>query len=120
MPRSGLDAHEKFMALAEEHLFDDPPTPPTERIAAFVADMLSIWPEGDGQRTAASPWKWPAGESTSGPTWRCESVFSEWRIATAVVAALAEKHGLNWHDPQYPELQAGVRAMWDRHPSVIP
>lgn len=120
MPSSDFDAHTKFMALAENYLMEGPASPPTPRVAAFVEEMLSIWHEAEGDYCRSSPWKWPAGESASGPTWRCESKFSEWRIATAVVAALAEKHGLNWHDPQYPELNAGVRAIWDRHPSVAP
>ncbi|BDZ61568.1 hypothetical protein GCM10025873_13590 [Demequina sediminis] len=118
MPHSDLEAHRHFVRLADTYL-GGPPTPPTEKMAAFVAELQSIWPETPDHRVPGCPWKWSAVDAASGPVWDCESVFSEWRIATAVVAALAEKHGLIWHDPQYPELKAGIRPIWDRHPSVV-
>lgn len=120
MPSSAADAQQKLRAVSDEDYVDGRASPPSERIANFLAEMLSIWPEPDGGLNVASPWKFPVADNVSGRTWHCESVFSEWRIATAVVAAIAEKHGLNWIDPQYRELQAGIRAIWDRHPSVIP
>ena len=120
MPRSDTDAEQKLTAVANEDYVDGQASPPSERMAGFLAEMLSIWPEPDGDLNVASPWKFSVTDDVSGRTWHGESVFSEWRIATAVVAAIAEKRGLNWVDPQYPEIQAGIRAIWDRHPSVIP
>ncbi|WP_061960543.1 hypothetical protein [Demequina flava] len=114
-PSDRDEAIRDFYGLACEHLMDEV-APPTPAVAAFMADLLEVWPERVSTRgielPRSSPWKWPARTSASGPVWRCQAKHTRAATATYVVAAIAERHGLNWHDPQPRALQVGLRPVW--------
>ncbi|MDE0573484.1 hypothetical protein ON058_08645 [Demequina sp. B12] len=117
IPSGRDEAIREFYGLACEHLMNEV-APPTPAIRAFLLDLLDVWPERPSRRGGievdrGSPWKWPASTSASGPVWRCQAVFPRASVSTYVVAAIAERHGLAWHDPQPRELQAAVRPIWE-------
>ncbi|WP_152649905.1 hypothetical protein [Demequina globuliformis] len=116
LPSDRDEAVRDFYDLARQHLLNDG-TLPTRAVRAFVADVLEIWPEPVGDRgvglRASSPFVWPASTSASGPVWRCQVKDTRAATATHVIAAIAERHGLNWNDPQPAARRIDLRPVWE-------
>lgn len=86
---------EKFQAMAEQHLMDEP-TEPTPAIRKFVEALTTVWTDDpDDPRFERSPWKSSSVlSSASGPMVFLNLRLRAELIVSTVIASIAEDHGL--------------------------
>lgn len=86
---------ERFQAMAEQHLMDDP-TEPTPAIRQFIEALTTIWTDDpEDPRWERSPWKSSSVlESASGPIVFLNLRLRAELIVSTVIASIAEDHGL--------------------------
>ena len=104
--QEAIETFERLMDADEARGDDEPAEPLTERIDAFLTDLLARWPDIDEPGGEESPWAMSGvREDASGPV--CYLTMSNTPLldeAVAYIAQLARRHGLVCFDPQFEEV----------------
>lgn len=99
-PADDAAASAAFRALYEQYVEREYPTPPTGKIAEFVAILVGRWPDTD-EDFDESPWAAaPLIREASGPFMHFAMAYSRADEAAPFAAATAAQLGLVCFNPQ--------------------
>jgi hypothetical protein len=100
LPADDAAARATFEALYEQYVKREYPTPPTSKIAQFVAILVERWPDTD-EAFDESPWATaPLIREASGPFMYFAMSYSRASEAAPFAAATAAQLGLVCFNPQ--------------------
>ncbi|GGZ88815.1 MULTISPECIES: hypothetical protein [Streptomyces] len=106
-PADDRAAGRVFTDLFDRYLEPDADSPPTERIAAYVAALVERWGDVTDDVKDASPWAaGPLIGGAGGPLVYFPMSWSRAEEVSAWAAALADSMGLVCFDPQQNRLRS--------------
>ncbi|MFF8975156.1 hypothetical protein [Streptomyces sp. NPDC014995] len=106
-PADDRTAGRVFTDLFDRYLEPDVDSPPTERIAAYVAALVERWGDVTDDVEDASPWAaGPLIGGAGGPLVYFPMSWSRAEEVSAWAAALADSMGLVCFDPQQNRLRS--------------
>jgi hypothetical protein len=100
-PADDAAARTTFRALYGKYIEREYPTPPTSKIAEFVAILVKRWPDDTDEAFDESPWAAaPLIREASGPVMYFAISYSRADEAASFAAATAAQLGLVCFNPQ--------------------
>lgn len=103
-PVPATNAEAMMVLNSMDNWLQGEPTPPTERLQAYLDELKQVWPGDTDEELEASPWKaWPLEMDASGPLFYTSLRWSKAR-AFLKMAEIGLRHGLVVIDPESGQL----------------